>query len=198
MAKEPKMKKQFTVTYRIWHWMMALSTIGLLLTVLLRKTFLSWRANSEIIQTQLAQLATEITAESAKVVAKAIRAPMWEWHYIFAVVLGLSIALRIYMILTKQAELPIITFLKSSATEKLKVGTHMLLCFSIAIMAISGALIYFHEFLTLTKDTTHSIKKFHEFIMQPLILFVIMHWFGVLRHELITKEGIISKMIHGD
>jgi cytochrome b561 len=192
------MKKKFTGTYRIWHWMMALSTIGLLLTVLLRKTFLSWRSNAEIIQTQLAQLGTEITAESAKVVAKAIRAPMWEWHYVFAVVLGLSIALRLYMIMTKQSELPIITFLNSSGSEKLKVGTHVLLCFSLALIALSGALIYFHEFLTFSKETTHSIKEFHEFMMQPLLLFVVMHWLGLLRHELVTKEGIISKMIHGD
>ncbi len=197
--KEGKiMQKKFTRTYRIWHWLMAFSVIGLLFTVLLRKTFLSWRTNSEIIQMQLAELGTEVTAESAKIVAKAIRAPMWEWHYIFAAILGISITIRIYMMITKQAELPIITFLKSSGIEKLKTGVHMLLCFCIAIMAISGALIYFHEFLGMSKESADSIKEFHEFMMQPLLLFVVMHFAGVLRHELTTKEGIVSKMIHGD
>ncbi len=192
------MPKKFTPLYRIWHWLMALSVLGLLATVLLRKTFLSWRSNSEIIQTQLAQLGTEITAESAKVVAKAIRAPMWEWHYTFAIILGISIAVRIYMMLSKQAELPLITFMKAKGAEKLKAGTHMLLCFSIAIMAISGTLLYFHEFLGISKEGAESIKEFHEFMMQPLILFVLMHFAGVLRHELTTKEGIVSKMIHGE
>ncbi len=192
------MQKQFTPTYRIWHWLMAFSVIGLLFTVLLRKTFLSWRTNSDIIQTQLASLGTEVTAESAKIVAKAIRAPMWEWHYIFAVGLGVSIAIRVYMMISRQAELPIITFLKSSGIEKLKTGVHMLLCFCVAVMAISGALIYFHELLNISKESAHSVKEFHEFMMQPLILFVLIHFAGVLRHELTTKEGIVSKMIHGD
>lgn len=192
------MQKQFTAIYRIWHWLMALSIIGLLFTVMLRKTFLSWRTNAEIIQTQLAGLGAEVTAESAKIVAKAIRAPMWEWHYIFAAVLGISIAIRLYMMISKQAELPIITFLKSSGVEKLKVGVHMLLCFCIALMLISGALVYFHESLAISKEGAHSIKEFHEFMMQPLIILVLMHFAGVLRHELTTKEGIVSKMIHGD
>ncbi len=193
------MPQKFTLTYRLWHWLMALSVLGLLATVLLRKTFLSWRSNSEIIQTQLAQLGTDITAESAKVIAKAIRAPMWEWHYTFAVILGISITLRIYMMVSKQAELPIITFMKAKGTQqKLKAGTHMLLCLSIAIMAISGTLLYFHEFLGVSKEGAEGIKEFHEFMMQPLILFVLMHFAGVLRHELTTKEGIVSKMIHGD
>ncbi len=191
------MPKQFTRTYRLWHWLLALSVLGLLATVLLRKTFLSWRSNAEIIQAQLAQLGTGITAENAAIVAKAIRAPMWEWHYTFAVILGLAIALRIYMIATKQAQLPIIVFMKASGSEKLKTGTYMLLCFTIAIMAISGTLLYFHEFLGISKEGAAGIKEFHEWMMQPLILFVLMHLAGVLRHELTTKEGIVSKMIHG-
>ncbi len=192
------MSKQFTPIYRIWHGLMALSVLGLLATVLLRKTFLSWRSNAEIIQTQLAQLGTDITAESAKVVAKAIRAPMWEWHYTFAVILGISIALRIYMVVTKQSELPIITVMKTTGMQKLKAGTYLLLCATILIMALSGTVLYFHEFLGISKTFAESLKDFHEWMMQPLILFVVMHIAGVLRHEFTTKEGIISKMIHGD
>ncbi len=192
------MSKQFTPTYRIWHGLMALSVLGLLATVLLRKTFLSWRSNAEIIQTQLAQLGTDITAESAKVVAKAIRAPMWEWHYTFAVILGISIALRIYMVVTKQSELPIITVMKTTGMQKLKAGTYLLLCATILIMALSGTVLYFHEFLGISKTFAESLKDFHEWMMQPLILFVVVHIAGVLRHEFTTKEGIISKMIHGD
>ena len=48
------MKPQFTRLYRIWHWMMAFSVIGLLGTVALRKTFLSWHTNAELIQVKLA------------------------------------------------------------------------------------------------------------------------------------------------
>ncbi len=190
--------EKFTPIYRIWHWLMAFSVLGLLATVLLRKTFLSWRSNSEIIQVQLAQLGSDITAHSAQVVAKAIRAPMWEWHYIFAVVLGLSIALRLYMVLSRQVELPILSIKKAEGVHKLKAITHTLLCLSVAIMAVGGTLLYFSDFLGFSKSAADTIKDFHEFMMKPLILFVVMHLAGVLRHEFVTKEGIVSKMIHGE
>ena len=74
---------KYSAHFRLWHWLNAFVVLGLLSTVLLRKTFLSWRTNSEIIMTKLSEAGTEITAEQAKLIAKAIRAGMWEWHIIF-------------------------------------------------------------------------------------------------------------------
>ncbi|MEN0059456.1 MAG: cytochrome b/b6 domain-containing protein, partial [Bdellovibrio sp.] len=51
---------------RIWHWLNALAILGLLLTVLLRKTFLSWRTNSALIEAKLQAAGTAITPELAK------------------------------------------------------------------------------------------------------------------------------------
>jgi len=193
------MQPQFTLLYRVWHWLLALSTLGLLGTVLLRKTFLSWRTNSEIIQTKLLENGVEVSSEVAKLTAKAIRSGMWEWHYIFAVVLGLSIVIRLYMMVTKKAQLPIIKFLQAPTFEKkLQHGVYTLLCFFIMLMAVSGTVLYFYEFLGFTKDSVHWVKEAHELIMNGVILFVVLHLAGVFKHELTTKEPIISKMIHGD
>ena len=193
------MKPQFTPLYRVWHWLLALSTLGLLGTVLLRKTFLSWRINSEIIQTKLLENGVEITPELAKLTAKAIRSGMWEWHYIFAIFLGISIVIRLYMMLTKQAQLPIIKFLQAPDFEKkMQYGVYTLLCFFIMLMALSGTVLYFYEFLGFTKESVHWIKEAHELMMNGIILFVTLHLIGVFKHEFTTKEPIISKMIHGD
>ena len=193
------MQQQFTLLYRVWHWLLALSTLGLLGTVLLRKTFLSWRTNSEIIQTKLLENGVEITPEIAKITAKAIRSGMWEWHYIFAIFLGISIVIRLYMMLTKQAQLPILKFLQAEGFEKkIQYTVYTLLCFFIMLMAISGTVLYFYEFLGFTKESIHWIKEAHEFMMNGVILFVVLHLIGVLKHEIITKEPIISKMVHGD
>lgn len=193
------MQKKFTSLYRIWHWIMALSTLGLLTTVMLRKTFLSWHANAAIIQHKLSELGTDISAESAKVVAKAIRAPMWEWHYIFGLFLGVSLLLYIYLRFTQRIEPHCFLFLKASTLqEHLKNGTYVLLVIILFIMAISGALIYFYEFLGFSKDFAHTIKEFHELMLWPLVALIVMHFAGVIRHEFSTKEGIVSKMIHGD
>jgi len=192
------MKPQYTLLYRIWHWTMAISVIGLLLTVLLRKTFLSWHTNAALIQSKLAETGTEITAETAKMIAKAIRAPMWEWHYIFGLVLGISIAMRIYMLLTKQAQFSLTVLLQAPKEEKLQRAVYLLLGLAIMVMALTGAMLYFEETLGLTRESTAWIKEVHEIGMYAVLGLVVMHLAGVFRHEVATKEGIVSKMIHGD
>jgi len=192
------MKPQYTRLYRIWHWTMAISVIGLFFTVLLRKTFLSWHTNAALIQSKMAETGTEITAETAKMIAKAIRAPMWEWHYIFGLVLGISIAMRIYMLLAKQAQLPLTVLLQAPKEEKLQRAVYLVLGFSIMVMALTGATLYFEETLGLTKEGTAWVKELHEITMYAVLGLVVLHLAGVFRHEIMTKEGIVSNMIHGD
>jgi len=192
------MSMQFTKTYRIWHWTLALSTVGLLITVFLRKTFLSWRDNAAIITEKLAENDIEVSAEIAKATAKAIRAPMWEWHYIFGAFLALAVAIRIYMFLSKQAKIPLVVFIEAPKEEKPQRLVYMLLCASLVFMTLSGWFYYFKADLGFVKEQVHWVKELHEFLMWPIVVLVAMHIAGVLRHELVTKEGIVSKMIHGD
>ncbi len=44
---------KFSLKFRLWHWLNTLVIFGLLGTVFLRKTFLSWRDNSEILMSKL-------------------------------------------------------------------------------------------------------------------------------------------------
>jgi Ni/Fe-hydrogenase 1 B-type cytochrome subunit len=192
------MKPQYTRLYRFWHWLMALSVIGLLFTVLLRKTFLSWHANAALIQSKLADTGTEITAETAKMIAKAIRAPMWEWHYIFGLFLGISIVIRIYMMLTKQAKLPLVVLFQAPKKEKLQRGVYLFLWLVLLAMAVSGGTLYFHEPLGFTDKGVEWVKVLHENLMYGVLGLVVLHLGGVFAHEITTKEGIVSKMIHGD
>ena len=192
------MKPQFTPLYRFWHWLMAFSVIGLLATVALRKTFLSWHTNSDIIQTKLAEAGTDITVETAAMLAKAIRAPMWEWHYIFALFLGISILIRLFMVARDFSIFPLLVFIRAPKEEKLQRGVYLFLCMSLMAMAVSGAVLYFYENLGFTKEGIHWVKELHEYVMYAVVAFVSLHLAGVFRHELTTKEPIISKMIHGD
>ena len=192
------MKPQFTLLYRIWHWSMAFSVLGLLATVGLRKSFLSWRDNALLIQTKLAEVGTDVSAESAKMLAKAIRAPMWEWHYILGAVLAISVVIRLYMIISKRAEPPHLVLFHSTKEEVPKHLVHFLLCFSIMVMVVSGGFYYYHDALGFAKDGVHWVKELHEYVMYAVLSLVVLHLGGVLRHEFTTKEGIISKMVHGD
>ena len=192
------MNNDFKLFYRIWHWTLVFSVIGLLFTVFLRKTFLSYKSNAVIIQDTLASLDVEVSLESAKLVGKAIRTPMWEWHYIFAIFLGLAIVMRMYMLVTKQVQHPLPRFLEAKGLVKLQTLVYLLISIVIPLMALSGTVLYFYEALGLTKEGVHWIKEVHELMMYAVLVLVGMHLAGVIRHELLTKEGIISKMIHGE
>jgi len=192
------MKPQFTPLYRIWHWLMAFSVLGLLGTVALRKTFLSWRTNAEVIQLKLAETGTEVTAETAKMVAKAIRAPMWEWHYVLALFLALSIVIRLVMVARDRSQFPLLQLINAPKEEKLKKAVHLLICMSLMVMTVSGGVVYYHELLGFTKEGVHWVKALHEYVMYAVLGLVVLHLGGVMMHELKTKEGIVSKMIHGD
>ena len=57
---------KWSLNFRLWHWIHALVILGLAGTVLLRKTFLSWRTNSEILTQELARIDLTVTEAQAK------------------------------------------------------------------------------------------------------------------------------------
>ena len=193
------MRQKFPPLFRLWHWLTALSVLGLAGTVFLRKTFLSKSANAEIIQSKLESFHMPINHEHAITVAKAIRAPMWEWHYILAIILGIAILLRIAAMLRGDAQLPLLKVLRSENTmERFKNTIHLLICLAILVIALTGAFYYFHDTLGIAKESASWAKELHESLFWPLMILIILHIGGVLKHELTTKECIVSKMIHGE
>ena len=173
---------------------MALSVIVLLGTVALRKTFLGWRDNAAWIQSKLAETGTEITAETAKMIAKAIRALMWEWHYILGLFLAISIVIRLYMIASGRAEMPLTTLIQAPKEELPKHLVHLLLCFLVMLMTLSGGVYYFHEALGFTKDGVHWVKEVHEYMMYG-VLGLVVHWQGVAECFAITSNAVRKRPI---
>ena len=94
--------KKWSLNFRIWHWIHATVVLGLLGTVFLRKTFLSWRANSEILSTKLSGIDISVTTDQAKMLAKSIRAPMWEWHILLVYALAALLIWRILLFFTRK------------------------------------------------------------------------------------------------
>ena len=103
VSKESCIKK-CSLSFRIWHCLHAFVVLGLLATVLLRKTFLSWRTNSEILSTELSGMQIDVTAEQAKLLAKALRDPMWEWHIFLGYALAVLLIFRIALFFTQSGK----------------------------------------------------------------------------------------------
>lgn len=189
--------KKWSLNFRIWHWIHALVVLGLLGTVFLRKTFLSWRTNSELLTQKLSEFNLEVTEAQAKILAKAIRAPMWEWHIILGYALSALVVWRIALFFTQSGKQNYQN-LKEESFHKLMVklgyiGIYAILFF----MAASGLVIHFYELLNLTKDTAHDIKEIHELVFNALLIFVPLHIIGVFVAETQDEKGILSDMVNG-
>jgi cytochrome b561 len=189
--------KKWSISFRIWHWLDAFVVLGLLGTVFLRKTFLSWRANSEILTQELSSMDLSVTADQAKVLAKSIRAPMWEWHILLGYALAALLVWRIALFFTESGRESYIDFKNKNIHKKLVtlgyIGIYLVLVF----MAISGLVIHFYEVLGLTKETAHNIKEIHELVYNAVLIFVPLHIAGVFIAENRAEKGILSDMVNG-
>ncbi|MFK5938257.1 MAG: cytochrome b/b6 domain-containing protein [Sulfurimonas sp.] len=186
---------KYTLKFRIWHWLNAVIVLGLLSTVFLRKTFLSWRTNSEILMNKLSEFGILITEEQAKILAKSIRAGMWEWHIILGYLLTLFIIYRIYLYFKDTS-----TREKFSELSVHKKGVQLLyylVYVTLFFMSISGLSIHFYEALHLTKVLVHDIKEVHELVFNIILIFVPIHIVGVVIADSTTENGLISRMING-
>jgi len=187
--------KKWRFDFRIWHWVHATVVLGLL--GFLRKTFLSWRTNSELLTQKLAEIDLTVTEAQAKVLAKAIRAPMWEWHILLGYALAALIVWRIVLFFTKSGQLNHKNFKAKSLHKKMVVLGYVGLYVILLFMAMSGLTIHFYEEIGLLKDTAHDIKEVHELVFNAILIFVPLHIIGVVIAEMRDEPGIISNMIHG-
>ncbi len=183
---------KWRIDFRIWHWVHALVVLGLLGTVFLRKTFLSWRTNSEILTEQLFDMDIEVTLDQAKVLAKSIRAPMWDWHIYLGYALAGLLLYRVVLFFTHKTEKP-----EQSLHKKMVKLSYLGLYALLAFMSISGFVIHFYQDLGLAKTTAHDIKEIHELLYNLVMIFVVLHITGVLVAENRDEKGIISDMING-
>lgn len=186
---------KYSLNFRIWHWLNAFVVLGLLATVFLRKTFLSWRTNSEILMSKLAEFDIIVTAEQAKILAKSVRAGMWEWHISFGYALAFLMLYRVYLYFKDNSQKK--KFSELSLHKKAVESLYYLVYATLLFMSISGFSIYFHEILGLSKDVAHSIKEIHELVFNAVLVFVVLHLLGIVIAENRDEQGIISSMING-
>ncbi|BDD07099.1 cytochrome b/b6 domain-containing protein [Aureibacter tunicatorum] len=179
--------------YRLWHWLNAFAMLGILGTVILRKTFFSWRTNAALIQEKLAT--NEVEFEQAKSLAKAIRAPMWDWHYIFGFALIFLILIRLGQIVMKKDVHNLQN--TTDAYSKMKKGIYWFFYLALMFMSITGIALYFKTELGISKDFSHDIKEIHEVSMWIFFAFTPLHLIGVIKDELTKRNNEISRMIHG-
>jgi cytochrome b561 len=189
--------KKWSLNFRLWHWIHAFVMLGLLGTVFLRKTFLSWRDNSEISSQKLLTMDISVSSEQAKVLAKSIRAPMWDWHIILGYGLAVLLLWRIALFFTQSGRQNYQNLKKETLHKKVVKLGYLGIYAVLAFMAISGFIIHFYKELSILKDTAHNIKEIHELVFNAILIFAPMHIVGVFIAENQDEKGILSDMVNG-
>ncbi len=203
-------RKYRPLSLRLWHWGTALLIIGLLLTVHLRKTLLSWRTNSALIQDKLSAAGTEIPSDLARQIAVAIRDPLWDWHIYMGVILGVFFVGRLLIGIFEKPCLGSL-ILKSlsglgQVPGKEKADAihftvvkiiYAVFYLATAFMVISGFLLTFQTELGLARETVRTLKQSHELLTWPYAIFVGAHIVGVVWTEVCRAPGLVSEMISG-
>ena len=190
-------KLKWRFDFRLWHWLHAFVVLGLLITVGLRKTFLSWRTNAELLMQNLAQMDIVLTHEQAKILAKSIRAPMWEWHIFLGYALSALLLWRIVLFFTDSGKQNYQHFKEENLHKKFVklgyIGIYAVLTF----MALSGLFIHFYELFGISKEMAHDMKDLHELMFTVVLIFVPLHIVGIIIAENRDEQGIVSDMIYG-
>lgn len=207
----PTFDRPQPLSLRIWHWLDALAITLLLATVLLRKTFLSWRENSAFLQERLGEAGVAITPELAKELAVGIRAPMWEWHYRLGFALTGLLLLRIGIAVVRPTERPFsaalsaLRGLRAAPVDQRPAAAHLALVkgsyavayVAIAFMVGSGLTMRFADTLGVGEGLADGLKEVHEQAMWFFVAFAAAHPLGVVVDELRHRSGLVSAMIHG-
>jgi cytochrome b561 len=213
MSAPTRLRRRRPLGLRLWHWLNAAALLGALGTVLLRKTVFSWRTNSALIEAQVREAGGSISTAAAVELAKALREPMWQWHYVFGFALAALLALRFALpLVVRDPELSplrsvwrdVARWLPLPPAQKRTEAHHLLVrllyaAFYLALtfMAASGLALYFKGPLGLSKELAGSTKEAHELTMWFFVVFTVGHLVGVVVAELRGERGLVSDMIHG-
>src|SRR5690554_6532356 len=95
-------KRKFTPLHRLLHWTIAVAMIVLFATGFLRMYWMNKHKMVDVIASKTQALPKEEMIE----IAKAIRAPMWEWHVFFAYLMVFAFIIRIVYMLLKGIKFP--------------------------------------------------------------------------------------------
>ena len=179
--------REFSPSFRIWHWLQALVIIGLFITVLLRESVMDKQHVGKIVQEQLVTIGTIISDEQAVVIGKAVRSPMWDWHNYFGFAITALLVFRFIMIAKNGFGLD--NNPKMQIVYKLYKAVYVMLL----VMSISGLSLYFK----LAGEMKETVEGVHFYVGWAIFAFVVVHVIGVIHAERTDQKGIISRMIGG-
>ncbi|CAM4062486.1 cytochrome b/b6 domain-containing protein [Flavobacterium antarcticum] len=184
--------QKFTVIHRILHWTIAFVMPVLFITGFLRMFWLNKNGMAAVIDSKTA--ASPLPKEVVTDIAKTIRAPMWEWHELFANIMVVAFIARIIYMIAKGIRFPNPFRKNNSLKEKLQGFVYIYFYVFVFISAFTGICIQ-KEFFT---DYADLFETIHKWGLYWFPIYIVLHLAGIAIAENSNKKGIASKMIGGE
>lgn len=162
----------------------------MLITGFLRMTWMNKKHMAGIMADHL----KDISKEDLIMTAKAIRAPMWEWHEIFAYVVFAVFTLRIIYMLVKGIRFPNPFAKEVYWLERLQGLTYIVFYLFVAFSIYSGSMLEWAE----KTEYVKKLEAIHKLGLYFYPAFIVIHLLGVYIEEKTKKNRITSKMIGGE
>jgi Ni/Fe-hydrogenase 1 B-type cytochrome subunit len=179
--------RQFSPSFRIWHWLNAIAMFGLFITVVLRESVMHKANIGAIVQIKMAELGSIVTDEEAVMIGKAVRSPMWDWHIYFGIAMSILLVWRLGMVFKNG-----FGFDDNPAMQKvyrLYQGVYGVM----AVMSLSGLAMYFK----IVGGAKESVETVHMVLGWTVFAFIALHIIGVVLAEKKDQSGLVSRMING-
>ncbi|MGI4866219.1 MAG: cytochrome b/b6 domain-containing protein [Janthinobacterium lividum] len=197
---------------RLWHWLNALLITGQLVTILFQEVIVNARSAVPEFVAGLQREHVALSAQQAGEFAHLIGERIWQWHIGIGLVLAAAWLLRVVLELRGPSELRFSARLLAVARryrlappadqaeagqELLVKGSYALFYLMLSIMVITGLLLTWADDVAALHRIEHPIKEVHGAVMYGIIGFVLVHVVGVVRAEITTRHGLISRMVGG-
>lgn len=172
--------------YKINHWVLVLSFLGLIATSLAADFFFSKQAIMESFEFSLGNLGIMISPVDQLFIARIERRNTWDYHFYVGIVFFISLAISIFRRKDK-----IVDNERFSKTLKESIW---LMYISGIVLFISGLIMYLRLYFPLEDKYFLYLKNIHNFAKWGFIYSLVFHIISVIKLENTTRKGIISNM----
>lgn len=193
MSTELTTMRTYNRLFRWMHWGIALSMLGLLLTIFLRLGWMEKTHVAAIADAYLQEQGVVLEQDQLIVMAKKIRKPMWEWHIYFGYALTLLYAIRLALPFWGEMRLPS-PFTKNFTTkQRFQFWVYWVFYVLVAISLTTGLLIEWGP-----KSWKAPMEALHKPSIYYLVTFVVLHLGGVWLADRGNERGLLSRILHGE
>lgn len=167
--------------YKINHWVLFFSFLGLVTTSLAAEFFFSKQAIMQSFEFSLANLGIMISPVDQLFIARIERRNTWDYHFYVGIVFFISLAISIIRS-------------KDIITSRILKESIRFMYISGLVLFISGLIMYLRLYFILEDSYFSLLKTIHNFAKWSFIVFVITHIATIIKLENTSRKGIISNM----